>query len=220
MVRLGKLYLIDLEATIFDQTLDRTVIHIHSVAFLALKTSFEEQSKASEEWPDENTGISKDQYEDFIRSEWMAQVRALATMTFALMETQLLGFLKTNLAFIGRRLRECEGTYGKKRDGEFRRLAAKYRECYDIEFESLPGVETCREVILARNDCIHHDCVPSENYKQKTCQRFVGADGLLILDESTLAIAAADLKRFTRALATAIRRQIDVAEAIKAEKPL
>jgi hypothetical protein len=46
--------------------------------------------------------------------EWMIQVRALATMTFTLMETQLHGFLKANGAFLAWYFQRDKEQYGSK----------------------------------------------------------------------------------------------------------
>jgi hypothetical protein len=89
-----KIDLIVYEAGIFGQTLDQTVTHIHAEAFGGLMSAFEKQRERVEGWLEEDTGVSQGQFEDHIREEWRVQVRALSTMTFALMETQLLGFMK------------------------------------------------------------------------------------------------------------------------------
>ena len=203
--------LIAYEVQLFGQTLDQTVIHIHSNAFDALATGFERQSEGVAEWSEEDSGISKDQYEDFIRKEWMVQIRALTTMTFSLLATQLLGFIKTtNGAFLARHYQPCKSR--KKEISVLLQIAAEYRECYGIEFNDLPGVETCREVLLARNACIHGDCAPSVDYITKTARQFLGTDGRLILNEGTLAIATNDMKSFAGALARVTRERVDAAK--------
>ena len=205
--------LIAYEVQLFGQTLDQTVIHIHSNAFDALATGFERQSEGVAEWSEEDSGISKGQYEDFIRKEWMVQIRALTTMTFSLLATQLLGFIKTtNGAFLARHYQPCKT--GKKETSEFLRIAAEYRECYGIEFNDLPGIETCREVVLARNACIHSDCALSDASMRRTARQFVGTDGQLILDKDTLAIATNDMKSFAGALARVTRERVDAAKAL------
>jgi hypothetical protein len=206
--------LIAYEAQLFGQMLDQTVIHIHSDAFNALATGFEKQNEGVAEWSEEDSGISKGRYEDFIRNDWMVQIRALTTMTFALLATQLLGFIKTtNRAFLQRHYQPCK-TGKKGKNSEFLQMAAEYRECYGIEFNDLPGVETCREVVLARNACIHSDCAPSEDYMRQTARQFLGTDGRLILDKGTLAIATNDMKSFARALARVTRERVDAAKAL------
>jgi hypothetical protein len=169
--------LIVYEARIFNRTLDQTVTHIHSEAFGGLMSAFEKQTERVEGWLEEDTGISEGQFEDHIREEWMVQVRALTTMTFALMATQLLSFIRTtNRTFLARHFQIRETQSGKSKGGEFSQLAAEYRECYGIELNDLPGVETCREIILARNACIHGECAPSKDYMQQTTRRFLGDD--------------------------------------------
>jgi hypothetical protein len=206
--------LIVYEAGIFSRTLDQTVTHIHSEAFGGLMSAFEKQSERVEGWLEEETGVSKGQFEDHIREEWMVQVRALTTMTFALMATQLLSFVKTtNRAFLMRHFQRREARYGKSKDGEFSRLAAEYRECYGIELDDLPGAETCREIVLARNACIHGQCAPSDEYLQQTARRFLGDDGLLFLNQETLDIATTGIKTFAEALARATRKRIDEVKA-------
>jgi hypothetical protein len=202
------------EAEVFSQTLDQTVTHIHSEAFGGLVSAFEKQSERVEAWLEEDTGTSKGQFEDHIRKEWMVQVRALTTMTFALMATQLLSFIKTtNRTFLARYFQSRGTRYGKSKDGEFSRLAAEYRECYGIELDDLPGVETCREIVLARNACIHGQCAPSDDYLQQTAGRFLGDDGLLFLNRETLGIATTGIKTFVEALARATRKRIDQVKA-------
>jgi hypothetical protein len=187
------------------------LVRIHSDAFDALAAGFDRQSEGVAEWSEEESGISKGQYEDAIRKEWMVQIRALTTMTFSLLATQLLGFIKTtNGAFLARHYQPCKT--GKKENSEFLQIAAEYRECYGIEFNDLPGVETCREVLLARNACIHCDCAPSVDYITKTARLFLGTDGRLILDEGTLAVATNDMKSFAGALARVTRERVDAAK--------
>jgi hypothetical protein len=202
------------EAGVFSQTLDQTVTHIHSEALGGLRSAFEKQRERVEEWLEEDTGITKGRLEDHITEEWMVQVRALTTMTFALMATQLLTFIKTtNRTFLARHFQRHKRRYGKSEDGEFSRLAAEYRECYGIELDDLPGVETCREIVLARNACIHGECAPSDDYLQLTARRFLGDDGLLFLNQETLDIATTGIKTFVEALARATRKRIDEVKA-------
>jgi hypothetical protein len=215
---LPKIDLVVYEARIFGQTLDQTVNHIQTVAFRAVTTSFEKQNEGAKGWSEEDTGISRCQYEDHIREEWMVKVRALSTMTFALMETQLLGFIKMiKEAFLASHFERRKEKYGKKGDGEFLRLVAEYRECYDIELEGLDGFKTCQEITLARNACIHGECAPSDDYKQKTAHRFL-VDDRLILNQETLAMAITDMKTFAEALASATRKRIDGVKAVKAKE--
>jgi hypothetical protein len=137
----------------------------------------------------------------------MIQVRALSTMTFTLMETQLQGFLKANGAFLARHFQRDKGQYGSK--AWLLRVIAEYDERYGIKLEGLPGFETCREVVLARNDCVHAECIPREDYMQQTARRFLGDDGLLVLNQETLTHATDNLKRFASALAEVTRERID-----------
>jgi hypothetical protein len=206
--------LIIYEAQIFGQTLDQTVIRIHSDAFGALASAFEKQNEAVEQWSEEDTGISNGQLETYIREEWMVQVRALTTMTLTLIETQLHGFLKTNGAFLARYLQRDKERYGAK--AWFLRVIAEYEERYGIKLEGVPGFETCREVVLARNACVHEECRPTEDYMQQTARRFLGDDGLLVLNRETLIHATDNLKSFANALARATRKRID---AVKGTAP-
>lgn len=133
---------IALEADTFKQTLDRTVVFIHSAAYEALASALEKQLESLAGWSEEGAGISAGQYEDYVREEWTIQVRALATMTFTLMGTQLMGFLKkANGAFLDRHFPRTKERYGKSKDGEFLQVVAEYDERYGIKIEGLPGFE-------------------------------------------------------------------------------
>jgi hypothetical protein len=200
-----------LEADTFGQTLERTVIAIYSAAYEALTSSLEKQREGLEGWSESDTGVSKGQYEDYITEEWMIQVRALATMTFTLMETQLQGFLKANGAFLARHFPKDKEQYGNK--SWLLRVIAEYRERYGIDIEGLPGFEPCREVVLARNSCVHAECVPKDDYMRQTARRFVGDDGLLVLSQETLIHATDNLKIFASALAEVTRDRIDAAKS-------
>ena len=202
------------EAVIFGRTLDQTVIRIHSDAYGALTSAFEKQREALEDWSESDAGVSRGQYEDYITEEYMIQVRALATMTFTLMETQLLGFLKANGAFLARYFQREKEQYGSR--ASLLRVIAEYDERYGIKLEGLPGFETCREVVLARNACVHGACTPTEDYMQQTARRFLGDDGLLFLTQEILTHATDDLKRFASALAEVTRERIDAVKGMEA----
>jgi hypothetical protein len=201
---------IALEADIFGRTLDGTVISIYSAAYEVLANAFEKQREGLKGWSESDTGISEGQYEDYITEEYMIQVRALTTMTFTLMEAQFHGFLKANGAFLARYFPTDKEQYGSK--SWLLRIIAEYRERYGIDMQGLPGFETCREVVLARNSCVHAECEPNDDYMEQTDRRFLGDDGLLFLNQETLTHATDSLKRFASALAEVTRERIDAAK--------
>jgi hypothetical protein len=63
--------------------------------------------------------------------------------------------------------------------------------------------------VLARNDCVHGERIPTQDYMQQTARRFLGDDSLLVLNPETLTHAADNLKRFASALAEVTRERID-----------
>jgi hypothetical protein len=203
--------LIALEANIFGRTLDGTVISIYSAAYEALANTFEKQCESLEGWSESDSGVSEGQYEDYITEEYMIQIRALTTMTFTLMEAQLQGFLKANGAILARHFPTDKEQYGKK--SWLLRIIAEYRERYGIDIEGLPGFETCREAVLARNSCVHAECEPNDDYMEQTARHFLGDDGLLVLNQETLTHAIDNLKRFASALAEVTRDRIDAAKS-------
>jgi hypothetical protein len=200
---------IGLEADTFGLTLDRTVIRIYSAAYEALTVAFEKQREGLKGWSESDTGVSKGQYEDYITEEYMIQVRALATMTFTLMETQLQAFVNGNGVFLAQHF-QGKKEYGKK--GWLLKTIAEYDKRYGIKLRDLPGFETCREVVLARNACVHGGCTASDHYMQQTDRLFLGNDGLLVLNEETLIHATDNLKRFASALAEVTGGRIDAAK--------
>jgi hypothetical protein len=200
---------ISLEADVFAQTLDRTVIRIYEAAYEALASAFEKQREGLKEWSESDSGVSEGQYEDYITEEYMTQVRALTSMTFTLMETQLHGFVKGNGAFLARHFPDIEE---QSKGGWLLQTIAKYDKRYGIKLESLSGFETCREVVLARNACVHGECAPTEDYMQQTARRFLGEDNLLILSQETLMHATESLKMFANALAQVTKNRIDAAK--------
>jgi hypothetical protein len=202
---------IGLEAETFGLKLDRTVIRIYSAAYGALTSTFEKQREGLEDWSESDSGVSEGQYEDYITEEYMIQVRALTTMTFTLMETQLQGFLRANGAFLARHFPRDKEQYGSK--SWLLRAIAEYRERYGIEIEALSGFATCREVVLARNSCVHAECEPKDDYMQQTDRRFLGNDGLLFLNQETLMFATENLKSFASALAEVTGGRIDAAKS-------
>jgi hypothetical protein len=157
---------IALDANIFGQTLDGTVIAIHSAAYQALTSALEKQREGLKDWSESDTGISEGQYEDYITEGYMIQVGALTTVSLTLMESQFHSFLKANTAFLERHFPRRKEPCGRK--SWLLWTIAEYRERYGIEIEGLPGFETCREVVLARNSCVHAECEPNDDYMKQT----------------------------------------------------
>ena len=197
--------MVHVEAGLFSTTVDSTIIYVFRRSLYTLKHSYEKHLSESHTWDATSTGISIGQYESYLEDLFNEQIRTLACMSFAMMESKLMLFLKR---YVPQQIdkqeepEDCE----KAKDASFDRFRKKYKRARSIDFNNLLGFALCKEVVLARNSCIHNDGYPHKHYLEQTEQHFIGDDGRLTLNEETLLLAANGLKSFVNALANALNQ--------------
>jgi hypothetical protein len=153
----------------------------------------------------------------FEELRWEQQTEALAAMALALLASLTEAFLDEQKG------RQLDKTYppaaeGYKGKSELLRNVSEYKERFKIDLEAVEMFETVREVVLARNCCLHNGCTPNDDYLRQTKQRLVREKGGNIGTEpKQLDLLIKELSEFSDALNKKMRELRLTANA--AEKP-
>jgi hypothetical protein len=167
------------EANFFETRLHRLVVEIYRLAKEQLDLVYEKELDESKldptlsEDPDAQYG-----YENYLRGERLSQERALATMALAMLGSLVDSFLDEARLRLDATTFPIEGTYPGK--SILLKRVSEYKERFGIDLVGMEGFEGVREVVLARNSCIHNGGHPSTDYMEQTNQRLLEEVDLLM----------------------------------------
>jgi len=169
--------------------LNRT--HLEKIASLQQQLH---QATSYEDHADVNGELMDEDY------RWSEQTQALAAMALTLIAS-------TNKAFLDQMKRLFTETHppdpkGYAGKSELQRRVFEYRARFKIDLEKITAFDIIREVELARNCSVHYDGQLSEDYKEQTRQRLVGAHGYIDITPECLASLLSEIDQFSRSLST------------------
>jgi hypothetical protein len=127
---------------------------------------------------------------------------ALASMVFAMTASLSESFLDEMKRYFNKTRPPKVGMYAG--DGKMLRAVTEYRERFAIDLPNLPGFETLREVILARNSCLHNAGLPQDDYIKQTKCRFLDDTGRINVSPALLEVILGELKEFARCLSKSL----------------
>lgn len=191
-----------LESTIFKERLCTSVERIHGSALGQLNSVYADVSKdlhrkaTCEGWSDE--GIA--QYDDYLEYEKLEQVRAIATMALAMIGALIEALLKHARTHLDKSHPRTKGHYGKTRDSYLIQLVEEYRERFGINLCEIKGFKTAQQIVLARNSCLHNDCVPTRDYLTQTDTRLLDAECKIDLKPAQLRQFIEEISEFADSL--------------------
>jgi hypothetical protein len=218
------------EAEYFGARLQRLVLEIHRLATTQLEVVY----KAELESAERDGSLKEDELaslENYLKGEQDSQQGALSTMALTMLASLIEGFFdeaRTRLD-VGRF--PAQKTYSG--DGILLKRVSEFRQRFGINLTSLRCFDSVREVVLARNSCVHKGGHPSADYLEQTSHRFLeeiggfqllhrrfrDEDRLIRCSVETLREVVAEVSQFATGLHAAlneIRRQ----ELSKDQKPV
>jgi len=198
------------EATLFREDLQGAA-RIHSAAYETLTRAHDDHLKQLESDRSTFAGDPQDlaQYKDWLEYERAEQTDALAAMYLSLVASMLEGFLDRAKKPLDR-VHPASSNY--QGASKLAKRISEYRQRFGIELESLPQFATVREIILARNACVHNDSAPTEDYNAQTRRRYVDQRGKINLTPDQIEQSAAELAEFAEALTDQLCRVRDEAK--------
>jgi hypothetical protein len=155
------------EAKFFETRLHRLVVEIYQLAKEQLDRVYEKELDDAKrdpnlaEDPDAQYG-----YENYLKGERLSQERALATMALAMLGPLVESFLDEARLRLDKQSFPAEKEYPGK--STLLKRVSEYKARFGIDLPSLAGFEAVREVVLARNSCIHNGGHPSADYLEQT----------------------------------------------------
>lgn len=202
--------LFQLEAKFFKDSLVSLVEKIYNSAIQELDAFY---AKA---FADLQAAATRDQAPDWawyykcaLESEKEEQVRALATMALAMLGALMESFLNQAKARMYRTHPPTKKRYPGK--SKLHRQIAEYKERFGIDTTTINGFAAVQQVILARNSCLHKNCVPEKDYLEQT-------DGKLLDDDKKINLTPEQLRQFVVEIsefADDLYKSLDNARALK-----
>lgn len=203
------------EAEYFQGRLHKLVLEIHKFATEQLEKVYNaEFDDSAKDGSLEESDLSS--YRDYLEGEHASQQRALSTMALTMSASLIEGFLDEARTRLDLGAFPAQTTYPG--DGKLLKRVSEFRERFGINLTTLPGFNSVREIVLARNSCVHQDGHPSADYLAQTQRRFLGEIGVFqflnpkFKDEdrfiqcnvATLGEVVAEVSQFAAALHTAL----------------
>jgi hypothetical protein len=217
------------EAGYFGARLERLVLEIHRLASTQLEVVYKAELDSAEK----DSSLEEDDLaslENYLKGEQDSQQGALSTMALTMLASLIEGFLDEARRRLDFGTFPAEKTYPGR--GKLSKRVSEFRERFRIDLTSLRGFDSVREVVLARNSCVHNDAHPSADYLEQTSHRFLeGLGGFQLLhrrfrDEDrlircnveTLREVVGEVSQFATGLHTALN-EIRGQELSKHQKP-
>jgi hypothetical protein len=218
------------EAEHFGARLQSLVLEIHRLAATQLEVVY----KAELESAGSDGSLEEDELaslENYLKGEQDSQQGALSTMALTMLASLIESFLDEA------RTRLDVGTFPAQKtypgEGVLLKRVSEFRQRFGINLTSLRCFDSVREVVLARNSCVHKGGHPSADYLEQTSHRFLeeiggfqllhrrfrDEDRLIRCSVETLREVVAEVSQFATGLHAAlneIRRQ----ELSKDQKPV
>ena len=131
------------------------------------KTELESVKKNGSLEPDELAD-----FERYLEGEQESQQAALSTMALTMLASLIEEFLDEARTRLDLQLFPARHTYFG--DGKLLKRVNKFKYRFGIDMTSLSGFDSVREIVLARNSCIHNSKHPSADYLAQTRRRLLG----------------------------------------------
>jgi hypothetical protein len=175
--KMGKIdWFFDHEAVYFETRLQKLVLDIFRLATEQLELVYSKEIAEAER----HEGLDPDEcaaLQDYLRGEQMSQQLALSTMPLTMLASLIEAFLNEARTRLDQSaFPPLENAPPEKDEGKsnlLKRRVREYKERFKVDLTSLPGFDAVREVVLARNSCVHNDGHPSSDYLKKTKKRFL-----------------------------------------------
>jgi len=158
------------EAEYFATRLRKLVLEIHRLASEQLEQLYNKEVEEAERDEVLNE-VDRADYQRYLGGEQESQQRALSTMALTMLASLIESFLSEARSRFDANAFPSANTYAGK--SVLLRRITEYRERFEIDLTSLPGFDAVREVVLARNSCVHDDGHPSLDYLAQTQRRFL-----------------------------------------------
>lgn len=201
---------IHIQSDVYGMDMDVTVQHTFNLMYDDLKKSHDGILDAMYQRPvDEET--NQDEFSALVRSmesAWLYEQRAIAAMALALMASRTITLLDVQKEFLNKTHPPDPNGYRFKSDLQTREN--EYQKRFNIELSKIPGFDSVREVVLARNCCLHRQSEPDDNYLNLTAQRLLDPEGKVNLTPDTMAVLVGELKQFSDALAKSLDNLLKV----------
>lgn len=192
------------EAALFSERVEKLVVRIH---FDALKSiddfyndAFEKVGEQISAAKNEDDHLQAWNDKDMLDYEKWEQVQALATMALAMLGALIEAFLRDT----AKRMDHIQPSTGKKYEegSKLDNRIAEYEDRFGIDLCGIPGFDGVREVILARNSCLHGGGKPSKHYYEQTKARLVDTafDEKIILTPDLLKEISGEVREFADVL--------------------
>jgi hypothetical protein len=143
---------------------------------------------------------------------WTEQTQALAAMALTLIASTNKSFLdQIKKLFIETCPPDPKGYPGKS---ELYRYISEYKSRFGVDLETITSFETIREVVLARNCCVHKEGHLDKDYIGQTRQRLVGTHGYIDITPEMLTQFLSEIDQFCHGLAVEMKavRSRDIAK--------
>lgn len=142
---------------------------------------------------------------------WAEQTQALAAMALTLIASTNKSFLDQMAKLFIKTCPPCpEGYSGKS---ELHRHISEYKSRFGVNLEKITSFEAIREVVLARNCCVHDEGRLNKDYSEQTSQRFVGTHGYIDITPDILNQLLSEIDQFSQGLAVAMKTVRDAHRA-------
>lgn len=183
----------DLDAWEISHCIEQTSRTLFNVCWSAIEETFE---RRVEEGRKKSLGFyehfTEGQYAELLEDERLEQRQAVTTMTLALISEQL--------------NRHLTSYVGQVNQDNLPKIMSRFKEQFGIDLSKLQHYGTIEEINLARNDCVHKKCLPSDGYKERTARRLIHNDGYLLLNPDLLAVFLDEIKALFSELAGSLKR--------------
>jgi hypothetical protein len=163
------------EAEYFATRLQKLVLELHEFAGERLDGVYSKEIEEAERDEALDADNCAD-YQRYLRREQIEQQRALSTMALTMLASLIESFLDEARTRLDQNAFPSAKTYRGK--SKLLRRITEYEERFRIDLTSLPGFDALREVVLARNSCVHENGHPSADYLAQTQHRFLEEVGV------------------------------------------
>jgi hypothetical protein len=166
------------EAEYFATRLQKLVLELHGFASERLDGVYSKEIEEAERDEALDANDCAD-YQRYLRGEQINQQRALSTMALTMLACLIESFLdeaRTRMdqkAFPSAKKKKGKRKGKRKRTSKSLKWITEYKERFGIDLTRLTGFDALREVVLARNSCVHENGHPSADYLAQTRHRFL-----------------------------------------------
>jgi hypothetical protein len=197
-----KLDLIDLMMTDYHSALNDRVREAYLAAYTVLERThlarkgicedYVEETENDEEFADANCDLS------FENDRWSDQNEALAAMAL----TMIASLNKSFLDGIKRLFENScpSDPKGCQAPSQLERRIVEYRSRFGIDLQTIPSLDTIREIELARNCCVHEGGKLTNDYVKQTRKRMAGENGYISMTQALLDQLLLEIADFSRTL--------------------